>query len=55
MVQRIDDIRLSESDRQLAKEHMLEADFVADIICHASENLRSVGEFLSGVFANRAK
>ena len=55
MDQRIDSIRVSESDRQVAKEHMRDADFVADLVCRASENLRSLGEFLNGVFANRAR
>lgn len=55
MEQRIDQIGLSKSDRRLAKEHMREADFVADLICRAAGNLRSVGDLLSGVFANRAR
>ena len=55
MEQRIDQIGLSKSDRRIAKEHMREADFVADLICRAAENLRSVGDFLVGVFANRAR
>jgi hypothetical protein len=55
MDQHIDHIRLSESDRRLAKEHMREADCVADLICRAAENLRSLGDLLSGVFANRAR
>jgi len=55
MDRRIDSIRVSESDRQIAKEHMRDADFVADLVCRASENLRSLGEFLNGVFANRAR
>jgi hypothetical protein len=55
MEQRIDDIRLSESDRRLANEHMHEADVVADLICRAVENLHSVGELLGGVFANRGR
>jgi len=55
MDRRIDSIRVSESDRQIAKEQMRDADFVADLVCRASENLRSLGEFLNGVFANRAR
>jgi hypothetical protein len=38
MDQRIDSIRVSESDRQIAKEHMRDADFVADLVCRATEN-----------------
>jgi hypothetical protein len=55
MEQRIDHIGLSKSDRRLAKEHMREADFVADLICRAAENLRSAGDLLSGIFANRVR
>jgi len=32
MDQRIDSIRVSESDRRIAKEHMRDADFVADLV-----------------------
>lgn len=55
MDQRIDSIPVSESDRQIAKEHMRDADFVADVICRAAENLRSVGELLNGMFANHVR
>jgi len=55
MDQRIDSIRVSESDRRIAKEHMRDADFVADLVCRAAESLRSVGDLLNGIFANRAR
>jgi len=55
MDQRIDRIRVSESDRQIAKEHMRDADFVADLVCRAAESLRSVGQLLNGIFANRVR
>lgn len=55
MEQRIDAVRLSESDRRLAQEHMHEADVFADLVYRAAENLRSTGEFLSGLFARRAR
>ena len=55
MDRRIDSIRASESDRQIAKEHMRDADFVADLVCRAAESLRSVGDLLNGIFANRAR
>jgi hypothetical protein len=55
MDQRIDSIRVSESDRQIAREHMRDADFVADLICRAAESLRSVGELLNGIFASRVR
>ena len=51
MDQRIDSIRVSESERQIAKEHMRDADFVADLVCRASEKLRSAEELLSRLFA----
>jgi hypothetical protein len=54
MDQRIDSICASESDRQIAKEHMRDADFVADLICRATEKLRSAEGLLSRLFARRA-
>jgi len=54
MDQRIDSIRVSESDRQVAKEHMRDADFVADLVCRATEKLRSAEELLSRLFAQRS-
>ena len=53
MDRRIDSIRVSESDRQIAKEHMRDADFVADLVCRATEKLRSTEELLSRLFAHR--
>jgi len=55
MDQRIDSIRVSESDRQIAKEHMRDADFVFVNVWRAAESLRSVGDLLNGIFANRAR
>ena len=55
MDQRIDSIRASLSDRQIAKEHMRDADFVADLICRATEKLRSAEGLLSRLFAHRAQ
>jgi hypothetical protein len=54
MDQRIDNIRVSESDRQIAKEYMRDADFVADLICRAAENLRSTEGFLGKPLVHRA-
>ena len=50
MDQHIDKIRVSESDRQIAKEHMRDADHVADLICRATENLRSTERLLGRRF-----
>ncbi len=55
MDQRIDSIRVSESDRQIAKEHMRDADFVADLVCRATEKLRSAEELLSRLFVHRTQ
>jgi hypothetical protein len=48
--QRIDSIHVSKSNRQLAKEHLRDADFVADLICRAAEKLRSAEGLLSRLF-----
>ena len=53
--QHIENIRVSESDRQIAKEHMRDADFVADLICRAAENLRSAERLLGRLFALRTR
>jgi len=55
MDQRIDSIRVNESDRRIAKEHMRDADFVADLVCRATEKLRSAEELLSRLFAHRTQ
>jgi hypothetical protein len=55
MDQHINNIRVSESDRQIAKEHMRDADFVADLICRATENLRSTEGLLGRLFALRTR
>ena len=55
MDRRIDSIRASESDRQIAREHMRDADFIADLICLATEKVRSAEGLLSRLFAHRAQ
>ena len=54
MVQRIDDIRASESDRRVAKEQMNDAELVADLLCNAGANLRFAGALLTKLLAQRA-
>ena len=54
MAQRIDSIRMSRSDRQLAREHMRGAELVADLICRACEGVQSTEELLSRLFAHHA-
>ena len=46
MDQRIDSIHASRSDRQIAKEHMRDADFAADLVCRAADNVRSAERLL---------
>ena len=55
MDQRIDDVRMSEGDRRIAKEYMRDADFVADLVCRAAENLRTAEGLLSRLFVQHAK
>jgi hypothetical protein len=54
MAQRIDGVGMSRSDRQLAKEHMRDAELVADIICRACEGVQSTEELLGRLFAHHA-
>ena len=54
MDQRLESIQVSKSDRRIAKEHMRDADFVADLICRATEKVRSAEGLLSRLFAHRA-
>jgi hypothetical protein len=51
MDQRVDRMRISESDRQLAKAHMHDADFMAEIIYRAAENVRSAERLMGRLFA----
>jgi hypothetical protein len=47
MDQRIDSMQASQSDRRIAKEHMRDAEGVADLVCSAAEGLRSAERLLS--------
>ncbi len=55
MDQRIDSMRVSESNRRIAREHMRDADLVADLVCRATEKLRSAEDLLSRLFAHRTQ
>ena len=55
MVQRIDDIRASENDRENAKEQMHDAELVAELLCRAGTNLRFAGELLGMLLAQQAR
>ena len=54
MDQRIDSIQVSKSDRQMAKEHMRDADSVVDLICRAAGKVRSAEGLLSRLFVHHA-
>ena len=54
MDQRIESIRASETDRQIAKEHMRDADFVSDLICRAVEKVRTAEGLVGRLFVRRA-
>ncbi|TMG90113.1 MAG: hypothetical protein E6H72_11375 [Betaproteobacteria bacterium] len=55
MDQRIESIQVSKSDRQIAKEHMRDAESVADLICRAAKKLRSAEGLLSRLFVHRTQ
>jgi hypothetical protein len=46
MVQRIDHVRVSKSDRRIAKECMRKAEFVADLICRAGMSLQAAAALM---------
>jgi len=50
----IDNLRISESDRQLAREYLRNGELMGDLIFQASEKLRSAAALVSSSFA-RAK
>jgi len=51
--ERIEGIRMRESDRRIAKAHMRDADVVADLILRAAEKLRPGKDVLASLFAKR--
>ena len=53
MDQRIDSIRASESERQIAKEGMHDAELVAELLCRAGNTLRFAGEILGKLLAEQ--
>ena len=54
MAQRIDGVGMSRSDRQRAKEHLRDAELVADLICRACQGVHSTEELLGRLFAHHA-
>ena len=55
MDQRIDSIRASESDRQIARDGMHDAELVADLLCRAGNTLRFAGEILGKLLAEQGR
>jgi len=55
MVERIDSIGASRSEREAAKHEMQEAELVAELLCRAGVNLRFAGELLSKLLVQQAK
>ena len=53
-MQQLEHIRVSESDRELAREYLRSGELMADLISRASGNLRSAGALVSKFLA-RAK
>jgi len=49
----IDNLRISESDRQLARQYLRNGELMADLICRASENLRSAAALVISSFRAR--
>ena len=53
MDQRIDNIRASEAERQIASEGMHDAELVAELLCRAGNTLRFAGEILGRLLAQQ--
>jgi hypothetical protein len=55
MDQHIDKIRVSESERQIAREGMHDAELVAELLCRAGNTLRFAGEILGKLLAQQGR
>jgi len=55
LAQRIDSLRISESDRQIAEEALHNGELMADLIRRASENLKSAAALVKKSFTHRHK
>lgn len=55
LVQRMEDQRMSESDRRLAAESLRDGESLADIIVRAKGALQSTAALLENYFAQRSK
>jgi len=54
VMRQLEHVRVSESDRELAREYLRNGELMAELISRASGNLRSAGALVSKFFA-RAK
>jgi len=55
MVQRVDNVCMSKSDRRITKECMRDAELVADLICRAGMSLQAAAELVGRPLARLAK
>lgn len=55
LAQRIENLRLNESERQLASECLRDGELLGDLICRTEENLRSAATLVSSYFLHRAR
>jgi len=55
LTHRMDDLRMSESDRRLAAECLREGESLADLICRARDALRTTASLLGNYFAQRTR
>jgi hypothetical protein len=55
LMQRMDDQRMSENDRQAAAAWLRDGEALADFICRATDALRSTAAFLEHSFPQRGR
>ena len=55
MVERIDAIGATRSDRDAAKHEMKDAELVAELLCRAGTNLRFAGELLTKLLLQQTR
>ena len=55
LAQRIDSLRISESDRRIAEEALRNGELMADLIRRASETLKSAAALVNKSFTHRPK
>ena len=55
LTHRMDDLRMSESDRRLAAECLRDGESLAGLICRARDAIRSTASLLGDYFAQRTR